>query len=355
MTKHLNRFVKLLACIGIAAIFATQSQADPLPGRDVLKFDQQPMNATPIVNSQGISQIYGGHDELSTAYGFPNAAAGGITQYDGKFMADDFADKLSTPVVHVRWWGSYHNNIVNTQFPVNKFLIAFESDVPAPTPGFSSPGQVQQLDVVDRALSLSTGSGQFTEKLIRGPDPIFNESLYEYNAELHLNKSFPESANTVYWLKIAALIDVPAGISFSPSAPPPNVTQWGWHNRDYTIKDTLASTSPSVVPGEFLDGTISGSNIWHFQDDAVQGDLRWLTQPGVPNFGVTQNNMAPQFYVDFADGPGGNTAGTPGISTHSKDLAFQLFTTGVPEPGACVLMSLGLAGALATRRRSTSA
>src|SRR5690242_3787166 len=232
MNKNLNRLITLLACIGFAAIFAKPSQADPLPGRNVLKFDQQPMNATAILNSQGVSQTYGGHDELSTAYGFVNAAAGGITEYDGRFMADDFADKFNSPVVHVRWWGSYHNNIVNTQFPVNKFLIAFESDVPAPTPGFSSPGQVMQLDTVDRSLTLSPGSGQFTEKLIRGPDPIFNESLYEYNAELHLNKAFPESPNTVYWLKIAALIDVPAGISFSPSAPPQSVTQWGWHNRD---------------------------------------------------------------------------------------------------------------------------
>src|SRR4051812_8647903 len=177
MNKPIKHFLTLLACIGFAAIFAAAAQADPLPGRNVLKFDQQPMNLRPITNSQGISQTYQGHDELSTAYGFVNAAVGAITEYDGRFMADDFADKFNTPVVHVRWWGSYHNNIVNTQFPVNKFLIAFESDVPAPTPGFRSPVQVQQLVVVDCALSLGIGSGQLTEKRMRGPDSIFNVLL----------------------------------------------------------------------------------------------------------------------------------------------------------------------------------
>ena len=61
-------------------------------------------------------------------------------------MADDFADNLTSPVVHVKWWGSYRNDIINPQMPVNRFLIAFESDIPAdPSQSFSMPGQVLQV------------------------------------------------------------------------------------------------------------------------------------------------------------------------------------------------------------------
>ena len=62
-------------------------------------------------------------------------------------MADDFADKFSTPVVHVRWWGSYNQNFTgNTASPgVKQFLISFEDDVakddPTNTTGFSHPGK----------------------------------------------------------------------------------------------------------------------------------------------------------------------------------------------------------------------
>jgi hypothetical protein len=330
-----------------SAVLVTQSQADPLPGRDLLKFQQKPMIATPIINSQGQVQTFLGHDELSTAYGF-GGATGPPLDYQGRFMADDFSDKLSSPVVHVKWWGSYHNDVINPQMPVNKFLIAFESDVPAgPAPSFSTPGQVLQFDVVNRANALTPGSGLFTEKLIRGPDAIFGESLYEYNAELHLNRSFPEKADTVYWLKIAALVDAPPGITFPANAPPPFVTQWGWHNRDYTVKDTLASNVP--VPGEFVDGTINGVNIWHFQDDAVQGDLRFLPF-ATPTPLIFQNNMSPQFYVDVADGPGPTTVGVPGIGSHSKDLAFELYTT-VPEPATCLMLVSASLGLVLTHRR----
>ena len=347
MTASFKRVFAVMSIIMASAILVTQAQADPLLGRDLLKFQQKPMIATPIPNSNGVVSTYLGHDELSTAYGF-GGAAGQPLDYQGRFMADDFSDKLSSPVVHVKWWGSYRNDFINPQMPVNKFLIAFESDIPAgPAPSFSMPGQVLQFDVVNRANALAPGSGLFTEKLIRGPDPIFNESLYEYNAELHFNRAFFEQKDTVYWLKIAALVDAPPGITFVPNAPPPFVTQWGWHNRDYTIQDTLASNVP--VPGEFIDGTINGVNIWHFQDDSVQGDMRFLPF-ATPSPQIFQNNMSPQHYVDIADGPGPTTLGVPGIGRHSKDLAFELYTI-VPEPATCSLVAWSLLGLAMSRRR----
>ena len=190
-------------------------------------------------------------------------------------MADDFADNFSSPVVHVTWCGLVYRRqqyVHSPQQHVQKFLIAFESDIPAQPGGFSRPGTVLQHDVVT-AGPLAPGSGTFTETLVRGPDPVLGEALYKYNAELHLGREFFEKKDTVYWLKIVALVDVPQPL---PVPPPPGLTKWGWHNRDYTIQNALASPNVTTFPfGEFVDGTIAGQNIYHFQDDSVQGDIRY--------------------------------------------------------------------------------
>jgi hypothetical protein len=348
MRIHFNRFVAprlmmLVACTICATIFSGPALADPLPGQTA-KFQQQPMINTGI---QG--QIYFGHDELSTAYG---VGTGTISpaNYNGTFMADDFADKFSTPVVHLTWWGSYIND--NTpaapQPHVQKFLIAFESDVPASTQNpFSRPGQVLSSDVVTLG-PLAPSSGTFTETLVRGPDPVLGEALYKYNAELHLGKQFNQQRDTVYWLKIAALVDVAQTL---PNPPPPGTTQWGWHNRDYTILDPLASTPPNVNPGEFFDGTVPGTTIPinHFQDDAVSGNL--LFAPGAlqPADAIVQSGMVPRNYQFINTNGVGPIDGPPGIEQHSKDLAFSLYTP-IPEPGSGVLMLCGMLGAL--RRRA---
>jgi len=340
MNISLKRLSALTAIVVVSSIFATRSSADPLPGQ-VLKFDQEPMVATPVAG-----HIFFGHDELSTAYGVGNTANPPLN-YQGRFMADDFADKFSTPVVHLTWWGSYindNNAAVPPQPHVQKFLIAFESDVPqSPGQTFSQPGSVLQYEVVTPG-ALSPGT--FTEKLERPADPVLGEALYKYNAELKL--PFAQKPDTVYWLKIAALVDVPQPIVVPI---PPGTTQWGWHNRDYTINDPQASTSPAVNPGEFIDGVVPGTNtpIWHFQDDAVQGDLRFT--PGAPvGSQIVQLNMLPQNYVFVNSAGVGPIDGPQGIELKSKDLAFRLYTQ-VPEPATCLLMAIGLAGVFATRRR----
>ena len=341
MNKYSRHSLKFAAAACVAALFATAAQADPLPGRDLLKFDQEPMIATAV---QG--QIYFGHDELSTAYGVGNTASPPVN-YQGTFMADDFSDNFNSPVVHVTWWGSYINdNFAAAPQPhVQKFLIAFESDNPA-TPGQpSTPNQVLQYDVVT-AGALAPGSGTFTETPVRGADPVIGESLYKYNAELHLGHEFQEQAGKVYWLKIAALVDVPQPVVVPV---PPGTTQWGWHNRDYTLNDPLASAVPS--PGEFIDGQIAGQNIYHFQDDAVSGDLRFT--PGAPaGQDIVQQNMLPANYVFVNSAGVGPIDGPVGIDQHSKDLAFRLFTTqNVPEPASCLLVLSGLFGLALSRRR----
>jgi hypothetical protein len=297
-----------------------------------------------MVNTAIAGQIYFGHDEFSTAYGVGTAASPPLN-YQGRFMADDFADNFDSPVVHLTWWGSYMNNTTAAPQPqVQKFLIAFESDVPAPPGGFSQPGQVLQYDVVTLG-ALAPGSGTFTESLVRGPDPVLGEALYKYNAELHLGHEFFQKKDTVYWLKIVALVDVPQPIV----APiPPNVTQWGWHNRDYTIQDPLAS--PAVSPGEYVDGTIINQPIYHFQDDSVQGDIRFT--PGAPILSqqIVQLNPLPQNYVFVNSAGVGPIDGPPGIELHSKDLAFRLYTN-IPEPGTFALLACSLLGIVLQHRR----
>lgn len=326
---------RLLASLSILVLAISQANADPLPGRDLTKFSQRPMDQTAV---QG--QIYWGHDELSTAY----APIGQVpVSYRGDFMADDFADNFSTPVVHVKWWGSYINNS-EIFGNINKFLIAFEQDVPTPNPlGFSYPDPLGPIHSEIVTLGgLSPQSGTFTETLKSAGGPPLNEHLYEYNAELAV--PFPQQKDTVYWLKIVALVDSQPGIDpFDPNAPLP---RWGWHNRDYTQQDLLAS--PAVMPGENQQGNAALGPIWHFQDDAVSGKLdvtTFINTDGVEQIDKVNQHLGtfqPENYRDDIDG-------LPGIGQFSKDLAFELYTV-VPEPSTCLLMLFSLCG-LVTRRR----
>ena len=142
MNQSLRRLFSIICATMASLLLAITSSADPLSG-EIMKFDQEPMINTAV----GGQTVYG-HDELSTAYGVGNAAMPPLN-YDGRFMADDFADNLSDPVVHITWWGSYLNdNAPTPQQHVQKFLIAFETNVPAPPGGFSQPGSVLQYEVV---------------------------------------------------------------------------------------------------------------------------------------------------------------------------------------------------------------
>jgi hypothetical protein len=181
---------------------------------------------------------------------------------------------------------------------------------------------------------LAPSSGTFTETLVRPPDPVIGEALFEYNSELRC--PFNQKPDTVYWLKIVALVNQ---VEEGP-------IQWGWHNRDWTVPDPFASTPPAVVPGEGIVGVVPGAAgvavpVWHFQDDAVQGTIitQFLNQCQAQ---TDQFDFAPTHYVPILDGP-------DQIGQFSKDLAFELYTA-VPEPA-----SIGLLGAammtLTLRRR----
>ena len=373
--KSLAKVMTLILAIAVIAWAVSPVAADPVPGRDMLKFSQLPMTEIQVNDDSGVPTSYYGHDEPSWAVGVPDPFGLTQTVYNGYFMADDFGDGFDTPVVHVRWWGSYLENEPDAQIgdPVTggtqKFLIAFEEDVPATAEEPSHPASFsvqRDAQIVTKTVGpLGAGSGMYTETKVRDadPHPDVGESLFEYNAELHLPCDFPQDKDTVYWLKIVALIDVPA-----QGEPPPY--EWGWHNRDYTQENGLASTAPAVSPGEHDDGDLpDGQDIWHFQDDAVHGSIDGIQQLNNEcevhfDQGADYNGdpagirgwWTETYYEDWIDGPGkitddGGTVIFEGIGAHSKDLAFELYT--IPEPSALALAAIGLVGlvGLARRRR----
>ena len=258
-------------------------------------------------------------------------------------------------------------------------MIAFEEDVPVgpanPWP-YSHPGNLLSSEVVNLAADPANPlPGEYTE-IVKNPvggPPCF-ETLYEY--ETTLSCPFPQDPNTVYWLKIVALVDVDpvyweqlqtcligAGIDLCSFLKLPVIpqllicdeliplTRWGWHNRDYTIRDPYASTPPAVVPGEFLDGIFSdGTEVWHFQDDAVSGEL-WIDpfvniHPDCESPRVDQWTYVEEHYqLTSPLCPGGQGIDGPppgdtwGIDHFSKDLAFELWTI---EPPLNCMQALGV-------------
>ena len=329
--------------------YIVEIQDDP---DSFVKFQQLPLDGP----------NYYGHDEFSTAYSWYDDE-GMEAGYRGCYMADDFADYESTPVIAVKWWGSYI--MYEDVMPAQRFLIAFESDVPAVgEPGDndyvpSHPGEILSTEIVTINTDNSLDEGEFTETWV-GPGfgvASCYEPLFEYKALL--NNPFPEDPNTVYWIKIVAMVDVDPfyvqqykdimlqnGIELcdifeDPSAYDiPYITMWGWHNRDYKIMDPYACVAPSVTPGEHVQGFVimpnqTDTEVWHFQDDSVYGDVFIEELEDGQDIYVFQDptTWEEQYYKWFlpyctysSTGYANNVDGPEEIEMYSKDLAFELFT-----------------------------
>jgi len=345
--------------VSITAILSTAvAVADPLPGQ-VLKFAQEPQIEDWFVTGwtqmgpeawAAMMQPYYGHDELSTAWWNNDTQ-----QLEGMFMADDFADRYDTPVVHVEWWGSYLNNAQGMpqwgNAGVQNFLIAFEADVPdGPTNplGFSHPGRVLSSQVVRRYYDSDelVAPGTFVEKIVELSNP--DEPVFHYNAELEI--PFDQEPGTVYWLKIVALNDEEAE----------GHIEWGWHNRNYLLENAAAANDPPL-PGEYIAGKIIEKDpfgnpfneweVWHFQDDAVSGNVKISADIEPFELIVDQDESSfENTYYSDADGPWWLYEPDPAYGDSpvpSKDLAFKLYT--IPEPSAMVLIVLGVGYLCVTR------
>lgn len=336
----------------------------------VVKFRQLPLNGVDL--GGGVIFPYFGHDELSTAYSwydFRGTSGLVMVGYKGCFVADDFADTKDTPVICIKWWGSYLGNEVPQ--PVRRFLIVFEEDVPADAANpFSHPGKVLSSQIVNFSPTTDPNAlvgGEYLEELVGDGGAPCYERLYQYVAVL--KQPFEQKPDTVYWLKIVALVDLDKQMSgelegcldnsglpgeglslceflhlpddqrqgICPNLEP--LTRWGWHNRDYRVVNPEASTA--VMPGENNQKNMFSApfptDVWHFQDDAVSGDVftdptKLLDPDLCPNcLFVQQGDFHPENYVydklcqqapDImgVDGP-------QGIERYSKDLAFVLITT----------------------------
>jgi hypothetical protein len=283
--------------------------------------------------------------------------------YEGCYMADDFADLKDTPVIRLKWWGSYLENIIDPDAGVTQFLIAFESDVPAVgepnEAGYipSYPGEIISTEIVTLGTAGSLNLGEYSEVPFALGSPRC-EDLYEYEAILAT--PFPQDPNTVYWLKIVAVVDANSEImdaleacgvplcdlgkdtwsnivgGICPELENQELTRWGWHNRDYTKMDPYASVSPAVHPGEHLAGkvtTFAGLDleVWHFQDDAVSGEMSMGLDLAYPD--VNQLTWQEEYYRYFWPlcessmiPPITGIDGPPEIENFSKDLAFELWT-----------------------------
>ena len=100
---------------------------------------------------------------------------------------------------------------------------------------------------------------------------------------------------------------------------------------------------PAVNPGEHVQGIIvdpdgNDVEVWHFQDDAVQGPVYIaINSPGTPEEYIYVDQPAPFAPKHYRPGYDGPTE----IGEFSKDLAFALYTP-VPEPSTILLLAVGL-------------
>jgi len=268
----------------------------------VITQPEPPFDGQTEVKFQQLSDLDSGHDEESTAYAVawdpcnPTKPIG----YEGRFIADDFADYFDTPIVALTWWGSYVEG--QRHGGVERFLIGFES---GSTPS-SSRGDMFQI--VDLTTSGTPGAGQFTETDTLSAEPL-DGTIYKYSAKLR--RPFEQDPNTVYWLKIVALVngnDV-------------NKPVWGWHIRNYRVEDLFAAKAPDVIPGEHVDGICGVTNVWHFQNAATSGNLHLTLDPDVPGcFDVEQTGYNSEFYWPSID------SDYACIGNYEMDLSFELFT-----------------------------
>jgi hypothetical protein len=195
-------------------------------------------------------------------------------------IADDFRDPFNTPVLTVRWWGSYVGPTFGpgTPGPVpifgpgseDGYLISFFKDIPADTPGgvpYSRPGEL----LGSYAVSFDKVWVEPTNYIGWDQHPI-----WEYKANLmdaHLDHpstyagpmGFNQKAGEIYWISIVAevghklelvtdatgavrWVESPTGKFAQPNQQNPEGHYWGWHTSPIHFND-VATMGHLAMPG----------------------------------------------------------------------------------------------------------
>jgi hypothetical protein len=249
-------------------------------------------------------------------------------------IADDFRDPFDTPVLTVRWWGSYvgptYTGPPTAPQPVpfgpgseDGYAISFFRDIPPDPAGgvpFSRPGELLGTYVLpfEKVWVEPTPYHGWPDDNLPPDDPRLQ--IYEYKANLmdaHLDHpsdladqmGFNQRPGEIYWISIAAFV------GHKPVLIP---------NQDGTVRWEVEETNKFALE-HYWGWHTSPFN--HAPDIAVMGHL---VMPGNEWLYGGWNPVQPRHNLPH--------------------MAFELFT--VPEPASALLLMIGTMAMLGIRRRT---
>ncbi len=264
---------------------------------------------------------------------------------DRQAAADDFVSD-GRPITGVRWWGSYFNPADQPQpDPMNQNLVPpveegyvisfFASAAGAAGPGPLLGTYAAPADAVDIR---PTGLLGWDQHPVWEYVVDLDQTLLEHASAIAQPDAFLETANTEYWISIAAedghAIDVDAGKTTDTGDPIRTAPWWGWH-----------STPEGVALPVFVDDAPFAANVSMDVDQWVYAP--WAVAPQLhpdPNL----NNLAFELLTVDA-----GTIGLDGVADTMMSFSADTDTVvAVPEPSSLVLFTG--AALLALKRRGSS-
>lgn len=164
-----------------AAIASIVSVAAARPNHVAPKWVQPPVPIIP-------SDVYYGWNEYSVIGG-------------QQLSADDFRALTNTPVVGLRWWGSFidwRGQTLPSQAP-DEFHIAIWTDIPVGPQPFSHPGTL--------IWEYRTGANYQSQFFGWDYDPKLNtfDSAFQFEVQIPQAQWFQQQIGQIYWVSISAI------------------------------------------------------------------------------------------------------------------------------------------------------